>query len=481
LLGGLSYVQFSRQGLGLQKSQIGGNVRLASPGVHDVSYHRFGSRLNQPDGDDSGLEPGLFDGIDTSLAGIATLAPDAPAPVRGFLQSIDAKVAEAQQLYDPDHLGLTAPPLHQAMVFLDQAIAGTETSTLPADQKFNLLHELRIKRVQLNDALVLAHGLTLTATLADPTPGQPFLSTQRHFAVATKLTNSGSEPVEIAGLLLQFPPDPKVPAPIFPPPQHLLVASGSSRADRITADASLPPTRPYFSRPDIEQPFYDITDPGLRNAPATPAPLTALVSLNDQGVRLEMAAIVANPVIANQGPDAATGQPLVVVPPVSISLSRHAQILPSDKNSFSVGASQIPPTANVASEDLGLPPGWKGTPTSATASVPGRTDWLIGVPTADRRPAVLHASVKLQNGMSYSEGFRPAGYPGLVSTNYFTPAVDHIVPVDVRTAPNLKIAYVQGTGDDVPAALEDLGVPVHLLTISEITSDALQQYDAVAS
>ncbi len=40
-------------------------------------------------------------------------------------------------------------------------------------QKANALHELRIKRVQLNDALVLALGLTFDATTMTSTPNIP--------------------------------------------------------------------------------------------------------------------------------------------------------------------------------------------------------------------------------------------------------------------------------------------------------------------
>ena len=33
--------------------------------------------------------------------------------------------------------------------------------------------------------------------------------------------------------------------------------------------------------------------------------------------------------------------------------------------------------------------------------------------------------------------------------------------VDVKTAPNLRVGYVMGSGDDVPASLENLGVKTH--------------------
>ena len=57
----VSYVQFARQGLGLQKSQIGPGMRVAGSGVFDVSYHRYGSQL--PSDRQKLKEESFFDGI----------------------------------------------------------------------------------------------------------------------------------------------------------------------------------------------------------------------------------------------------------------------------------------------------------------------------------------------------------------------------------------------------------------------------------
>ena len=44
----LSYVQFARIGLGLQRSQIGGGERIPPAGRVDVGYHLYGSRVCAP-------------------------------------------------------------------------------------------------------------------------------------------------------------------------------------------------------------------------------------------------------------------------------------------------------------------------------------------------------------------------------------------------------------------------------------------------
>ena len=75
---GMSFVQFARQGLAMQKSQIGNGVRVPPAGDYDVGYTRMGSRLGKNFAAGPPTESGLFDGVDTSLAGIAALSPDAP-------------------------------------------------------------------------------------------------------------------------------------------------------------------------------------------------------------------------------------------------------------------------------------------------------------------------------------------------------------------------------------------------------------------
>ncbi|HXE13423.1 MAG TPA: PIG-L family deacetylase, partial [Bryobacteraceae bacterium] len=64
---GMSYVQLSREGLGYQKSQNGGGS-IPNAGQFPSAYHRFASNVPAQE-----KEASFFDGIDISLAGIATL------------------------------------------------------------------------------------------------------------------------------------------------------------------------------------------------------------------------------------------------------------------------------------------------------------------------------------------------------------------------------------------------------------------------
>jgi LmbE family N-acetylglucosaminyl deacetylase len=192
-MNGDTYVQFARKGLALQKTQIGNNTRLAPEGVFDVGYTLMATRLCNPQASaalpegtpslqarasqaaskhgalalgvcpaTNATEASIFEGIDTSLPAIADLAPSAPTTLRNALRGIDQEIADAQHLFSPDHIELTAPPLRQALLTLDGLLRELEdpkVDDLPTQEQFNLLHELRVKRVQLNNAVVLALNL----------------------------------------------------------------------------------------------------------------------------------------------------------------------------------------------------------------------------------------------------------------------------------------------------------------------------------
>ena len=67
-------------------------------------------------------------------------------------------------------------------------------------------------------------------------------------------------------------------------------------------------------------------------------------------------------------------------------------------------------------------------------------------------------------GTQYKEGYDVTGYSGVRPYYLYKPATYKTTGVDVKVAPGLKVGYVMGTGDDVPASLEHLGVKVTFLT-----------------
>ena len=156
----LSYVQFARIGLGLQKTQIGGSMRVPPVGTFDVAYHRYAMTFAYAHADTR--EEDFFEGIDTRFVSIATIAPAAPDWLPKELNSLGDEITDAQtRASDPATSAGVADLLADVLRRVDLLLQRIATADIPADQKADLLHEMRVKRVQLNDALSFALGLTL--------------------------------------------------------------------------------------------------------------------------------------------------------------------------------------------------------------------------------------------------------------------------------------------------------------------------------
>ncbi len=475
---GLTYVQFARKGLALQKTQIGGNFRSAPAGPSDTPYTRYGSRIPAQD-----TEQSFFDGVDISLNGIADLAPDARDTVKQVLKVhlkfIDGKLAEAQKLFDPAKVTLTAAPLREALQNLDSLIQNIESlnpTAISPTQKFDVLHELRVKRVQFNNALLLAHGITLTATLTQPS--QNLLTTQPSIFYKVNLANAGTEPIHLDNRQIESLGKPL--AGVLKP------ASTHVEGREINLPPGIPPTKPFFSRPDLKQPFYTIADPALRDAPATPFPLVTTQPLNDAGVPLEIQALVAYA----SGPQ--QGQAVVVVPPVSVSLDRSQGIVSPAQKTFLLTTHTTIQPESPAKASAKPSPAEATLHLESTSSLqvkPSRVVLKPGIPTDSAFTVTPKAfvpgsateltAVATYHGDDYRESYRPIGYPGLTTTNAYAPATYKATAVDVRTAPNLRIGYLPGTGDDIPAYLPNLGITPTILTLADLTPTRLAQFDTI--
>jgi LmbE family N-acetylglucosaminyl deacetylase len=514
LLGGISYAQLGREGRSLHRSQMagggGGPAGRAGGGRFDVSYHRYGSHLNQPDGDDSGLESGFFDGIDTTLPGIATLAPEVSDKFRPILEKIDRQIAEAQRLFDPNKPELTAPPLREALRALDgflQELENSAVNDLPPTETFNLLHELRIKRVQLNNALVAAEGLSLKATLSTISmgleEGRELLTSDRQVSVKVDVQDNGAHPVTLHSTKLVAFDGPLVVPSSFHSDSTGPLLPSTTKEFYLSAERpeGFKATRPYFGRKNIEQPFYDVSVPALRNAPSTPSPIAVEAEVLDNGVKLDLFSLIE---YANK---LRTGQALSVVPPFSVSTASSSMILrPHEEKLLVTGSvrsstqndplfvhgappcsppcSYMKPHNGTGSVHLSVPQSWDVEPESAPFTYPPAGEPLsmsFSVIPGKVTPStpISISEVASYDRAEYSEGYRAVGYPGLVYTNYYTNATLRVVPVDVTAAANLNVAYLPGTGDDIPAALDQLGVHPHLLTAADLTPEILKPYDAV--
>jgi LmbE family N-acetylglucosaminyl deacetylase len=483
---GMTYVQFARKGLALQKTQIGEGVRMAPAGAFDVSYHRYGSRVKTGD-----TEQSFFDGVDVTLEGIATLASAGETWLRPALKAIDDHAAAAARIFSVDDPEKCAPELRDGLKGVDTLIAKVEASSLTKAEKTNVLHELRVKRVQFNDALVQALGLRVAARM-EPVSSNACstdLTPDCIAHVTTQIVNNGKITVGLVSDYLS-------PTGVSTKPERIW-GDGATVEPGKTRDSSFEEakrnnshdphlvigdqtTRPYFTRKDIEQPFYDVSDPALRLAPQTPWE-SFWVRASYDGVPLLMGQVVLAP--KNKDNDA--DRPMEVIPSLSVAIWPAAGIIPLTEKSFmvSVEVRNDEQRGLSGTARLELPQGWLSEPRSAAFSFSHAGEAKIFsfrvTPMAlAQKSYTLKAVAETANGTT-SEGFRAVGYRGLIPTNMYASATYRTRGVDVKVAPGLKVGYLPGTGDEVQASLENLGVHATTLTVNDIAGGRLSGYDVV--
>jgi hypothetical protein len=249
----------------------------------------------------------------------------------------------------------------------------------------------------------------------------------------------------------------------------------------VPADAAF--TRPYYSRPDEEQPYYNIDDARYRNLPTAPYPLSVRAKVSYRGVPFEVAQVVqTNDRIPGIG---MVQNPLLVAPAISVFVSPAAGAVPMGSKSFVFTCTVHSNVKGPAQGNLRLklPAGWHAKPAENPFSFSrdGEDQTMVFSVEPDQmksEPYTITAEADY-NGHSYTEGYVLTGYAGLRPYPFYRPATYKAVGVGVKTAPGLTIGFLPGTGDDVPKALDNLDQNVRTLSTTDLTVGDLSKYDAI--
>ena len=165
---GMSYLQFAVQGLKRQQSQgVGGWT--VDPGPHYAFYKLVDSVLS-PTTDKDGHEKDFFDGLDTSLPGLASRLGDEEKEIPDLgaaLVEIAGQLKQAAARSNPDANG-AVQPLLTALESISHLVG--KSGELSASVRKDLLARLQEKEEQIQAALNLALDASLEATAIIPSP-----------------------------------------------------------------------------------------------------------------------------------------------------------------------------------------------------------------------------------------------------------------------------------------------------------------------
>ena len=283
---GMSYIQFALEGLRHQLSQGVGNFSV-EPGDR-FTFYRLVDSVLPPDVDEKGHEKDFFDGIDTTLPGLASRlgTEQSKAPfVASELGEIQKQVNQANAAADHDPAA-AAEPLLLCLRELHKLVERIQSSTISAAARKDLLVALDSKREQFEQAGALAAGAKLDVTADAPVganaddafmavPGQSFDVTA-HFGSSVK--------AELKKIALDLPKG----WTAREIGKETAVPDGVTARFRLAVPEDAEYTRPYWHRNDPERDALNtIDDPQYATLAFPPPPVRAhaIYSLNgNEGV-----------------------------------------------------------------------------------------------------------------------------------------------------------------------------------------------------
>lgn len=462
---GESYRQLASEGLRFQRSQ-GSGLRPAAPGPAISALLLLDSAMTRKPERDTAI----FDGIDTSLIGLAALAPLLHLEI--VLEEVAKDIAAAIDEFDArDPSRVIGPHLAPALRNLRAIIENVRDSEIDPAAKYDLLFRLRNKEEEMERAAGLLAGVSFEAQADGASAAIP----GHEFSVAAIIVNRSS--IKMENVRVEFSKQSASAASIgYNQPFH--------HRFTVTLPDSAEITRPYWSRKDpYRDAIYQLDDPRDAGLPFAPPPfeITARYEIDGVGFHITkpVDAVSIDPVLGEQH------RLLTVVPAIGIGLTPERGVISAGRKSIEMEARVISNTASAdATVHLELPPGWRAVPAEAPLHFTHQGEiqsarFRVSIPETKAGDHLTIRAVADSGGREYREGYQMIAHPDLEPRALYRPAESDLTTVDVKIAPGLNVGYVMGVGDEIPEALEQIGVQVRMLSASDLAAANLTPFDAI--
>jgi hypothetical protein len=180
---------------------------------------------------------------------------------------------------------------------------------------------------------------------------------------------------------------------------------------------------------------------------------------------------------------------LEVLPPVSVSVAPALHVIrpghAGDPVQLAVAVANRTRQPLDGEVRLEVPDGWQVSPASrrltfAARGAPAQAAFEVRPGPLGDAAHEIHAVAQV-NGRDYHAGIHAIRQRDLGLQYLERPAVAKVRSVDVQTVPDLRVGYVMGVGDELPAAIRALGAAVDLLDAAALASAPLDRYDTVVT
>lgn len=491
---GKSYRQIGSEGYGLHRSQAMGQPKIPA-GDFFSSVQLVETAIPKVENETS-----IFDGIDTTLTGLAKQF-QSEIDLRSELNEAANAVEKAISKFNAREPWAIAEELASVKRNIYRATEKVKASNVAV--KDHLLFLLGNKERECDEAMNKALGLSLEALVDPDMPGTTpmgFMQARETFAVAipeqtftftTTLTNRSGLPIKtLGGGAVYF----------YKAKTNFIETGADDRVKGGLIETNRPHTlktkvelqatgdfaKPFWSRKsEIKNHAYEIRHGGVITAFDRPQfEATSIYSVSD--VSFKISTPIQTSFIVR--PFGEQRRLLTVAPAINIQMTPRVGIvaLNAAKSEATVNVS-VSSNAKSKAEGkvkLRVPAGWNVTPAEQSFSFAREGEksnftFTVAIPKLAANQDYKIQAVAEYNGKEYTEGYEVIAHRDLEPRHLYRNADANIRGVNVAVAPNLHVGYVMGVGDKVPEALAQIGVKVTMLGANELATGNLDQFDAV--
>ncbi|RKU18410.1 hypothetical protein C6500_12890 [Candidatus Poribacteria bacterium] len=491
---GLSYSQIARQGLSFQRSQGVGQTR-ASKGSAVTELRLVDTILTEQ----RKSEESLFDGIDTTIMGMAKLA-NASALDAEFAQlqeSIDTAVRD----YDARHPWSVVPHLTSGLKATRGLIENVQRIDLDDSTRSHLLFLLRNKEQEFMTAVNATLGWSLevlvqptgetrsSETFAVAIPGQKF-------SIGMRMVNPAPVTAELVNASLNVPEGWSVHRVQKDSDREGITPIQANEPISVMFEVEVAPdadyTQPYWTRAsEYHDAVYTLKRPEFRFLPFTPPEVNGVVTYRVDGVDFTLTQ-PAQTVSINR-PWGERRRLLTVAPAISVSVSPRIGVIPISEPDVASGETTFVATVEMLNNVEGpaagmlrleLPDGWQSSPESQPFAFTheGASKTFSFQVSAKNIVAGAEYTIRVvdtHSGEKNTIGYQVIDHPDLEPRHLYRPAVMTLHSIPLKVPSDLSVGYIMGVGDRVPEALRQIGIDVEMLGREELRTGDLSRFDTV--
>lgn len=444
--------------------------------------------MEQPEGT-------LFSGVDITLPGVAKYAgPNPPAALTSGLAAVAEQAQRAKHAFDAGNDNGTSALIEAGLTALRTLRAALGSMGLSDAARYEIDFRLKNEEQDFERAVLAGHGLSFHAIANDG-----LIIGGQAVGLSFSAVNRGASDVSVTGVTIMGFEGASACTP------------ATLKKDAVfscTSNATVPKgaklTEPYFTDTywkNPSGPARNTFDPSVPfGVPFAPTPFRAVFTIKAGGVDVTREL----PIEFRYVQDLYFGDKrmeLNVVPTFSVKVTPALAIVPVAPTG-AAAATAKPVTREIfvsvtnglkgpaqATVALNVPTGWRVTPASAPINFEKEDEalsarFVVTAPISAKlgeyplKAVVTSAATAAEQ---FSSGYQAIEYPHIQRRQVINPAETSVKVINVKIAPGLKVGYIDGVGDQVPPAIEQLGAKLTFIETNELAWGDLSKYDVIVT